>query len=89
MWSRLAAFKGVQGRTTDFVVAYDGTVMHGLSLIYVVRELPEIEAFKIVQETIDCIKVLIVPSKTYTADVAAEIEAGFKRRLGDRWSKSM
>ena len=29
----------------------DGTVMHGLALIYVVRDLPGIESFKIVQET--------------------------------------
>ena len=30
----LPVLKEVQGRTTDFVVARDGTVMHGLALIY-------------------------------------------------------
>ena len=47
----LPMLEQIQGRTTDFVVAADGTVMHGLALIYVVRDLPGIESFKIVQET--------------------------------------
>ncbi|HET9663825.1 MAG TPA: AMP-binding protein, partial [Burkholderiales bacterium] len=36
----LPLLQEIQGRTTDFVVAQDGTVMHGLALIYVVREIP-------------------------------------------------
>ena len=40
----LPLLKEIQGRTTDFVVAADGTVMHGLALIYVLRDLPGVEA---------------------------------------------
>ena len=36
----LPLLKEIQGRTTDFVVAADGTLMHGLALIYVIRDLP-------------------------------------------------
>src|SRR5690606_8217901 len=32
----LPLLKEIQGRSTDFVVAADGTVMHGLALVYVV-----------------------------------------------------
>ena len=33
----LPLIKELHGRTTDFIVAHDGTVMHGLALVYVVR----------------------------------------------------
>ena len=49
----LPLLKEIQGRTTDFVVAADGTVMHGLALVYVMRDLPSVKAFKIVQESLE------------------------------------
>src|SRR5262249_31655440 len=42
----LPLLREVQGRSTDFVVASDGTPMHGLALIYVLRELTGIESFR-------------------------------------------
>ena len=47
----LPILKDIEGRSTDFVVAADGTMMHGLALIYILRELEGIEEFKIIQET--------------------------------------
>ena len=47
----LPLLQEIQGRSTDFVVAADGTVMHGLALIYVLRDLQGIAAFKIIQES--------------------------------------
>ena len=35
----LPLLREIQGRSTDFVVAADGTLMHGLALIYVIRDL--------------------------------------------------
>lgn len=72
----------VQGRSTDFVVAADGTIMHGLALIYVVRDLPGIERFKIVQESVQRTRVLLVPGRGYAADTAERIRAGLCERLG-------
>jgi phenylacetate-CoA ligase len=72
----------IQGRTTDFVVAADGTVMHGLALIYVLRENPGIESFKIIQESIAVTRVLLVPGKGYCEAVRSAIEHGLKARLG-------
>ncbi|HET9952705.1 MAG TPA: AMP-binding protein [Candidatus Eisenbacteria bacterium] len=76
---RLAA---IEGRRTDFVVAADGTVMHGLSLIYVMRELPEIEAFRIVQESLDRTRVEVVTAGELSEGTRRTIEAGFRARLG-------
>ncbi len=78
----LPLLREVQGRTTDFLVAADGTVMHGLALVYVVRDLPGIAAFKIVQESRDRTRVLVVPAEGYAASMENQIRAGFKARLG-------
>jgi phenylacetate-CoA ligase len=78
----LPLMKEIQGRTTDFVLASDGTVMHGLALIYVIRDLPGIRAFKIVQESLQLTRVYIVPEDTLAADSVRTIQEGFKQRLG-------
>lgn len=78
----LPVLGSVEGRSTDFVVAADGTVMHGLALIYVVRDLPGIAAFKIVQESLQCTRVLIVPEAGYLPDTPLIVSRGLKARLG-------
>lgn len=78
----LPVLREIKGRTTDFVVATDGTVMHGLALVYVVRDLPGVQAFKIVQETLGRTTVQLVTDSTFGADRPREIIQGFKRRLG-------
>jgi phenylacetate-CoA ligase len=78
----LPLLKDIQGRTTDFVVAKDGTVMHGLALIYVLRETPGIDSFKIVQESLDQVRVLLVPGAGYGEPARRRIEDGLKARLG-------
>lgn len=78
----LPLIREIQGRSTDFVVARDGTVMHGLALIYVVRDLAGIRQFKIVQESLEFIRVLIVPGPEFREELIASIEEGFRARLG-------
>lgn len=73
----------IEGRSTDFVTAADGTVLHGLALIYVLREIPEVEEFRIVQETITRMTVQIVTSATDTARLERTVTEQFRRRLGD------
>jgi len=72
----------VQGRSTDFVVAADGTIMHGLALIYVVRDLPGIERFRIVQESEQYTRVILQPGAGFKSDTAQTIRDGLRRRLG-------
>jgi phenylacetate-CoA ligase len=73
----------IEGRSTDFVIAADGTVLHGLALIYVLRELPEVEEFKIIQETLSTITVQIVTATRDTTKLEGMVTEQFRRRLGD------
>lgn len=79
----LPVLEEVQGRTTDFVVARDGTVMHGLALIYTVRDLPGVERFRIEQTSIDQTIVQVVAGATFDGAAEERIIRDFKARLGD------
>ncbi|HJV24475.1 MAG TPA: AMP-binding protein [Aromatoleum sp.] len=78
----LPLLKDIQGRTTDFVVARDGTVMHGLALIYVVRDLPQVAAFRIVQESLELTRIIVVPAEGYGPEIEDRIRQGMANRLG-------
>lgn len=78
----LPLLKEIQGRTTDFVVAQDGTLMHGLALIYVVRDLPTVAGFKIIQETLQHTRVLLKPGPGFSDLEEQNITSGLKKRLG-------
>jgi phenylacetate-CoA ligase len=78
----LPLLREVRGRSTDFVVAADGTRMHGLALIYVLRERPEVRAFKIVQETRQRLRVQVVPAAGWSASVEEAIRDALRARLG-------
>lgn len=78
----LPLLKEIQGRTTDFVVARDGTVLHGLALVYVVRDIPGVKEFKIVQESLDLSRVFLVTEAPFRPENVQTIIDGFKRRLG-------
>jgi phenylacetate-CoA ligase len=73
----------IEGRSTDFVRAADGTVVHGLALIYVLRDIPEVEEFKIIQESIATITLQLVTSTPNTAQLEKKVTEQFRRRLGN------
>jgi phenylacetate-CoA ligase len=56
--------------------------MHGLSLIYILRDLPGVQGFKIVQESLGLTRVQVVPGPGFGAAQEDAVVAGFKRRLG-------
>ena len=79
----LPLLKEIQGRSTDFVVAADGTVMHGLALIYVLRDLPGLSAFKIIQHSAQRTEVQVVPEGGNLLPATRErIATGLRARLG-------
>lgn len=83
----LPLLQEIQGRSTDFLVAQDGTVMHGLALVYILRDLPEVQAFKITQESLDLTRVQIVPATPLAPQafeaLRSHVARGFRARLGD------
>jgi phenylacetate-coenzyme A ligase PaaK-like adenylate-forming protein len=76
----LPLLERVSGRTTDFIVARDGTVMHALALIYAIRDVPGVRNFKILQEDIDHTRVLLVTESSFPA----AREEAIRKRLEDR-----
>ena len=75
----LPLLDSVSGRTTDFVVAQDGTVMHALAMIYAVRDVPGVLSFKIVQESLALTRLLLV-----APELDAETEKSICERLRQR-----
>jgi len=78
----LPVLEAVEGRSTDFVVAEDGTLLHGLALIYVLRALEGIAAFKIIQHSRLCTEVQVVTDVGYQTSTASRIRQQFQQRLG-------
>lgn len=72
----------VVGRRTDFLVRSDGTVMHALAGIYVLRATEGVAEFKLVQHGLREIEVLVVTDARWTADSVGAIESGLRQRLG-------
>ncbi len=73
----------VLGRTTDFVVRSDGTIMHALAVIYVLRAVEGVGEFKIVQHTVRDIEVMVTPNARWQEAGRIEIESGLRKRLGE------
>jgi phenylacetate-CoA ligase len=79
-----ATMSKVCGRTTDFIVTPDGRWQHALSLIYVVRDIEGVAEFKIIQEDVDDVRVLLmVHANLYPPNGKDRIVRGFKKRMGD------
>lgn len=74
----------VSGRSTDFVVREDGTVMHALAVIYVLRALDGIAQFKCIQHSPLDMEVQVVRGERWRETDAARISAGLRARLGER-----
>ena len=78
----------IVGRSTDFIVAADGTIMHALAVIYVLRAIEGIGEFKIIQHSTTELEVQYVANIEHLNDThwqqraEQEISAQLKQRLG-------
>jgi phenylacetate-CoA ligase len=79
----LHVIEEVVGRRTDFLVRADGTIMHALAGIYVVRATEGVAEFKLIQHDLRDIEVLVVADARWTPASARAIDAGLRHRLGD------
>jgi phenylacetate-CoA ligase len=68
----------VEGRRTDFLVAPSGKLMHALAVIYVLREVPGLREFQVIQEALDHVRVRVVPA----GDLSVAARAGIIARVG-------
>lgn len=79
----LPVLSEVQGRSTDFLLTTAGDKMHALALIYIVRTLPQVAKFKIVQQSRQHTELQLVLNSTLTAAEQQQIVQGFQARLGN------
>jgi phenylacetate-CoA ligase len=79
----LHVIQEVSGRSTDFVVRSDGTIMHALAVIYVLRAAEGIAQFKFIQHSTRDVEVRIVPDGKWNDSARAQVVAGLAARLGD------
>ena len=77
----LPLLERIEGRTTDFIVAADGTILHALSVIYVLREIEGIEQFRVHQREVDRFHIQVVKNQRYEIESESRIRAGLEKRL--------
>jgi len=78
----LHVLEEIAGRQTDFIVRSDGTIMHALAVIYVLRSVDGVEQFKCIQLAPDLVQVLIVPGARWGEASREAVAAGLRARLG-------
>ncbi|OGU23595.1 MAG: capsule biosynthesis protein CapK [Hydrogenophilales bacterium RIFOXYD1_FULL_62_11] len=78
----LAVLDAVVGRQTDFIVAADGRIMHALAVIYVLRAVPGVGQFKLVQHALDRLEVQVVPDVRWNDAAREAVTEGLRARLG-------
>lgn len=77
----LPLLENIEGRTTDFILAPDGTILHALSVIYILREIEGIEQFKIRQKEVDRFHVELVRNRNFKTESESRIREGLQQRL--------
>ena len=78
----LTVLDAVVGRQTDFIVAAGGRIMHALAVIYVLRAIPGVGQFKLIQHTVDQMEVQIVADKRWNDAARLAVIQGLQARLG-------
>jgi len=78
----LTVLDAVVGRQTDFVVAADGRIMHALAVIYVLRAIPGVDQFKLIQHSINQMEVQLVPDPRWNDAGRDALITGLRARLG-------
>ncbi len=73
----------VMGRSTDFLVKSDGTIMHALAGIYVLRAVEGVAEFKLIQHELRELEVLVVRNIKWREEALRKIEMGLKERMGE------
>jgi phenylacetate-coenzyme A ligase PaaK-like adenylate-forming protein len=77
----LPLLEKIEGRKSDFIVTPDGRVMHGLSLIYVLRKVAGVEQFRITQKTVDEFQLELVTGSDFRRESESVIRNEFAQRL--------
>jgi phenylacetate-CoA ligase len=78
----LHVIEEVAGRNTDFLIHENGSIIHALAAIYILRETGGVEQFKITQQAVNEFDVLIVTNPFWNSSSLISIDEKFKARFG-------
>jgi len=78
----LHVIEEVVGRNTDFLIHENGSIIHALAAIYILRDTDGVEQFKITQQAINDFEVLILTNPFWHPASLKIIEEKFKARFG-------
>ena len=78
----LPLLREVHGRADDLLLGLDGARVPGQVVVLLFRDIPGIAAFKVVQEEVDRVRILLVRTEAFPAAAEASIVEGFRARLG-------
>lgn len=80
----LPLIKEVQGRTNDFLITENGGQVHDVAFAMVLRDMPGVRQFKIVQETVTEVRLQLVVAEDFDAlKQKPQIETVFRHHLGN------
>jgi phenylacetate-CoA ligase len=72
----------IEGRRTDMLRRADGGYAHALSVIYILRDEPGVEEFKVTQQPDRAIDVRVVPRPSFDAAAGKRLAERIERSLG-------
>jgi phenylacetate-CoA ligase len=78
----LHVIEEIAGRNTDFLIHENGSIIHALAAIYILRETGGVEQFKITQHAINEFEVLIVTNPLWDPASLKTVNEKFKARFG-------
>jgi phenylacetate-CoA ligase len=79
----LPLLKEVRGRTNDVLLAEDGSMVHDVAIAMVLRDMPGVNGFKVIQETLHhCRLQLITDDRFQKMGSESRIRDTFHARLG-------
>uniref|UniRef100_UPI002FDAE2C9 phenylacetate--CoA ligase family protein n=1 Tax=Arsukibacterium sp. TaxID=1977258 RepID=UPI002FDAE2C9 len=72
----------VQGRRRDFLLTTKGDQLHSWGVVYLLRDLTDIDKFKMIQHTKNQIELLIVANKALSSEQQSQLRQQFQTLLG-------
>jgi len=78
----LPMLRSVEGRVSDFLIAADGTKIHGEYYTHLFYGVPGIRQFQIIQESMVEVRVRLVADEALSSDLLAPIVGEIENSLG-------
>ena len=79
----LPVLESICGRANDGLVARNGAWIHGSAVNHMIRDIPGLDAYQVVQESREHVVLKLAMTQTPTAEVTSRLSIGIERLLGE------